>query len=454
MEDKGIENLRNKIWFFLTVFLTIIMIFGLAAVYLSNRAFLYQNQQNVEMYNHDPTKEMILNHGGQPQSSESQRSRFLIKITGSSTDSYFENDLIIFESGEYGNEFNEIVEEEPDNHLVSIFANFKLDDAMALSLVEDGMNQMLYNRFRNRFLWRVPFPLVEFQGETWLMTISGMPGGDEQYFLFSNVTAITQELNAFLIALFWIGLLGFIIIIFLCKLSADFLVKPSARAARQQKQFIADASHELKTPLMIIRSNFEALKVNQEETIESQMEWLDFMEFGFNRMENLTQNLLTLSQVENPDFNLQKERFNISKTTMNVVQSLKNRVNEKNIKLITEVEPNLVINHDQELLIQVIVILLDNAIKYVNINGWIKIEVESNGNQIKFSISNSGPGISVDKLPYIFERFYRGDSSRKHGENNYGLGLSIAKGIIEKSGGKIFAKSIENEITNFTFIIG
>jgi len=110
-------------------------------------------------------------------------------------------------------------------------------------------------------------------------------------------------------------------------------------------------------------------------------------------------------------------------------------------------------NQDLDKITQVIIILLDNAIKYTNEEGWIKIDLIQSKRQVIFSITNSGSGIAKEHLEKVFDRFFKDDSSRNNESQSFRLGLAIAKAIIEQSGGKISVNSIENERTTFRFTL-
>jgi signal transduction histidine kinase len=272
-----------------------------------------------------------------------------------------------------------------------------------------------------------------------------------QYLLFVDVTRITDELADLRQLLFQVGGLGLALISLMSYVFSQLLIRPIAKTFELQKRFIADASHELKTPITIIKSNSMVLRSCPDETIGSQLEWLDYVDFAAERMSGLTTGLLTLAQLDNPNTNFQKQTFNLSDTTLYTLQTLKKRLLEKDITLKTNIEPNLIIHQDSEKINQVIMILLDNAIKYVDVGGWIELDVKRYRNRIQFSVANSGPGINKDQLARIFERFNRGDQSRNSEANSFGLGLAIAKGIIRQAEGRITAKSIPGERTTFTF---
>ena len=126
---------------------------------------------------------------------------------------------------------------------------------------------------------------------------------------------------------------------------------------------------------------------------------------------------------------------------------------EKGLSLSKSIGQGLVINSDQEMVRQVFAILLENAIKYCDENGQISVSLAKSGHRVICSVKNSGRGIAKEDLPRIFDRFYRADKSRAGENGGFGLGLSIAKTMINRLGGDLTAESIENEWTVFTFTL-
>lgn len=230
---------------------------------------------------------------------------------------------------------------------------------------------------------------------------------------------------------------------------ANYAIKPLRKAWQQQKQFVADASHELKTPISIINANYDLLLANSEETIQSQMKWLDYIRIGTDRMTKLTNSLLMLAKFDNPEKILQKTSFDLSQAIQAVIFSMETAMLEKGIKSTVSIPASITVNSDLEALTQVVSILLDNAIKYTDENGQISIALVQSSNQVVFSVRNSGKGIPKQDLPKVFDRFYRADQSRTYENGGHGLGLSIAKTIIDTLGGDIQAQSNE-EYTTFT----
>lgn len=278
---------------------------------------------------------------------------------------------------------------------------------------------------------------------------------DNQYrIIFLDVTESYKNLFELLTTLIIVGFFMLVVIFIISLYFANRAIKPITETWEKQKQFIANASHELKTPLSIINANYDALLANQEETINSQMKWLDYIKIGTDRMTKLINDLLSLAKVEDANFAAQKISFNMSDAINDIILSMEALVSEKGIKLSQSIEQDIIIKSDLERVKQVVTILLENAVKYANENGQIAISLIKSKHQVIFSIRNSGHGIAKNDLPKVFDRFYRADPSRTHKSGSYGLGLSIAKTIIDNLGGEINVTSVENECTTFTFTIG
>lgn len=227
-------------------------------------------------------------------------------------------------------------------------------------------------------------------------------------------------------------------------------IQPVKTAFEKQKQFIADASHELKTPLAVIQTNVDVLLSNQEQSIQSQEKWLGYIKSETERMSKLTSDLLYLTQVDHSEFQMLKTEFSFSQAVEKVLLTMEAIIFEKSVQLDYEIQSDIHAMGNEEQLTQVVMILLDNAIKYTPEKGDIHLNLYKAYNHIFLSITNTGEGISKDEIHKVFDRFYRSDTSRTRKNNSYGLGLAIAKSIVEAHDGKIAVESIEGEKTTFT----
>lgn len=246
---------------------------------------------------------------------------------------------------------------------------------------------------------------------------------------FSIILLILMEITSYLIS----------------SILSHWIIKPVEETFDKQKQFIADASHELKTPIAVIMASADALEKNKKEE-----KWLKNIQSESERMNKLVTSLLDLSKAENAyTF---KEEIDLSKIVEKSVLTLESLMFEKNINLKYKIDENIKIYSNSEEMKQLISILLDNAIKHSNEDGKIIVNLSENKNIIELEVKNKGKSIKEGEEEKIFERFYRSDESRNRDENRYGLGLAIAKSIVLKNNGNITAHS-ENGYTTFKVIL-
>lgn len=240
-----------------------------------------------------------------------------------------------------------------------------------------------------------------------------------------------------LLALFWLS----------CRFAAR-AVQPIEESYNKQKQFVADASHELRTPIAIISANIDAIESSSQESVESQKEWFGYIRSELKRTGKLVEDLLYLAKAENagPDGNIP---FDLSLVLETACASMEAMLYECGITLDTRIENNIFVSADSGKIMQVLYILLDNAGKYTPRGGHIRVFLRREHERGVIRIANEGAEIASEDLLKIFDRFYRPDLSRSQKTGGFGLGLSIAKTIVERSGGEIFAESTK-EITTFT----
>lgn len=288
----------------------------------------------------------------------------------------------------------------------------------------------------------------KLNGNDWAFVVQ--PVSEGYMIVFLDITSQQAIMTNLVYTFLVVALVMFIIIFFISKFFANRAIHPVKEAFDKQKQFIADASHELKTPLSIIDTNVDVLFSNGEDTINHQSKWLHYIKSETERMTKLTNDLLYLTQIDYSDIITTFTKFNLSEAVESVILTMEGVIFEKNISLDYEIEPNLVTRGNSEQIKQVVMILLDNALKYTNENGSVNISLKKKHHKyIVLTVSNTGEGISADHLERIFNRFYRIDKSRARKYGGYGLGLAIAKAIIDQHKGRIYANSVIKENTTF-----
>ncbi len=261
----------------------------------------------------------------------------------------------------------------------------------------------------------------------------------------SRQAILTNLVYTFLI----VGLVMLVCIYFISRFFANKAIQPIKEAFDKQKQFVSDASHELKTPLAVINTNVDVLLANGEDTISNQAKWLHYIKSESERMSKLTKDLLYLAHVDYSENKLVFTDFNLSECVENLILTMEAVIFENNISLDYEIEPNIILKGSSEQMKQVLMILLDNAIKYTTPKGLITISLKKQLNVISLSVTNTGSGIPKEHMDKLFDRFYRADQARARESGGYGLGLSIAKAIVDSHRGRITIKSIINKSATF-----
>lgn len=231
-----------------------------------------------------------------------------------------------------------------------------------------------------------------------------------------------------------------ILVIVLSRYLTIWIIKPVKESFAKQKQFIADASHELKTPLSVIVASSEAIDITNQNS-----KWLKNIEYEANRMNLLISKLLDLAKSERME-EIVLVNNNLSKAVELSLLTFEGRAFEKDIKLSYEIEDNINILMDEDSIKELVEILLDNAIKHSKKNGNIKVSLKKDS-QVTLLVQNEGEPIPKGEEEKIFERFYRVDKSRNRKDNRYGLGLAIAKNIVLSHKGKIKASSLDGVTT-------
>ncbi len=228
-------------------------------------------------------------------------------------------------------------------------------------------------------------------------------------------------------------------------LLAGKTLKPIEDMVGEQKRFIADASHELRTPLTAMKTEIEVALRDKGLSLAQSRKLLQSNLEETNKMQSLSNYLLSLSRYESVGEKLPMSKFNLAEILKNVIEKLEPVAQAKKVKLNPDLKDSSVIGNEDSLN-ELFTILIDNAIKYSHPKGEVRIKVARS----MVSIQDFGVGIKESELPHIFDRFYRADSSRsKSSVEGYGLGLAIAKSIVDLHNGRIQVKSSLGQGTTF-----
>ena len=234
----------------------------------------------------------------------------------------------------------------------------------------------------------------------------------------------------------------------LALLSSARLLSPVASAMTKQRDLIANASHELKTPLTIIETNLSVIKSEPDSTVKDNEKWITSISTQLVRMRDLVNSMLELSKLEQSE--LQKQDVNFSEIVEGACLEFEATCFEKDVKLLTDVQPDLHVYGENKSLARLVVILLDNAIKYSGDNGKVGVRLFVDAKRIHLSVMNTGECISKEDAKHVFDRFYRTDGARQNKDNqSFGLGLSIASATVKAHCGEIDCHGIEGKGTVF-----
>lgn len=216
-------------------------------------------------------------------------------------------------------------------------------------------------------------------------------------------------------------------------------IKPISNMYDQQKQFTADASHEMRTPLAVIKLACESVNTDEESKLsENSKETLGMMEEEIDRLTRLTENLMTLARSDNNQLQLNFVKFDFSQMAARIVQQMQLIADKKKINITSAVKPNLLCHGEENSINRLLIILLDNAIKYSSAGTNITLSLERSGNNALLKVLDQGEGIREEEKTKVFDRFYRVDKARSRKMGGLGLGLSLAKAIVEAHSGKIW----------------
>jgi len=278
--------------------------------------------------------------------------------------------------------------------------------------------------------------------------------GDGYVIGFINYTNEHKMLVTLLIVLILVWLAAVIGAFLISLKNANDSIRPVEESYNRQKQFVADASHELKTPLTTINTNVDVLLSHGSSTINEEKKWLGYIKSEAERMTKLTNDLLYLARLDHSDGEKAPEvRASLSEACDSVILTMEAVMFEKEILLEDEIDEGITAPASDSQLKQLVMILLDNAIKYTPKGGKVSITLKKQKDEAVLRVRNTGVGISEEDRKQIFERFYRADMShaRQDGEESggYGLGLAIAKAICESCGGGISVESDGGSYTEF-----
>lgn len=268
--------------------------------------------------------------------------------------------------------------------------------------------------------------------------------GDAYRMVLADQTAEKDTMRRLLRNFFVIGGVGLIGILVISILLARWEMKPIVAAWETQKNFVSDASHELKTPLAVIATNTDLVLANPDSTISEQHKWLDYMKDETARMSKLVANLLFIAKVDAHEIRAVRTELDFSAFLEEACMEYETAVFEAGRMLDYQIESGITMSVDQDKIRRVLDILMDNAQKYSNPQSEIRVRLfRDKLGRVCLLVGSEGEVISKECQARLFDRFYRLDSSRARDTGGYGLGLNIAKCIVELHEGTITASCDE-----------
>jgi len=279
------------------------------------------------------------------------------------------------------------------------------------------------------------------------------PLADNQgvFIIFNDFQRERNLLQTLVTGLSITGIICMILSIFGSLFMVNKAMIPIQKSWQQQKDFLADASHEFRTPLAVIQTNLEIVRDNPEETVQSQEHWLSNIHEETLCMTKLVESLLFLARADSHQQLVNKDHFLLDQAIILATELFRPIIVNQGIALDLQVKTTIPYCGDEAKLRQVVGILLDNALRHTPTGGKITISLENSQQGIVLSVTDTGEGIHPEHLDKIFKRFYQSDSSRSQGGT--GLGLSIAKWIVENHNGSISAVSTPGKGSTFNVLL-
>lgn len=273
-----------------------------------------------------------------------------------------------------------------------------------------------------------------------------LKSGNTVYIFVNNKEALQNSKQFFIVSIF-IFLLSVIVFTIISYYLSRWMIKPSEKAIKNQKIFVANISHDLKTPITIIRANADLIE-NEVKNKKS----IKYIQQETEKLNHLVNEMLTLTRIDNTISKENFKSFNFGDSLFDVVLLFESIAYEKGIRFNINIDEVTDYFGDESNIQKLAEILIDNAMSYTAKGGIVDVDAYENSKAVTLSVTNTGEPISDEKKVEIFDRFYRESKSRERTGNHYGLGLSIANTIVKKHNGKITVES-KNGKNTFTVIL-
>ncbi|WIY61837.1 sensor histidine kinase [Bacillus arachidis] len=346
--------------------------------------------------------------------------------------------------------------------------DLRIGDSRILVLKWDEKNQLIdmEPKFRGPNFWEdnqsklFPKKLGDFHDieverksfRTWAFQMNLLSGEKVTFQILRETTAEKEMLHTLLLIIIIGCSIGSVCAIGMGFFLAGRALIPIRNSWEKQQQFVSDASHELRTPLAVIQSKTDVLFQSPSATIEEKAIDISTISKECRRLSKLVANLLLLARSDSNQIEMDKKEFALDALLMEVVDPYTEIAAYQEKKMTLEIQSKVYFAGDRERIHQMVVILLDNAMKYTDVGGTIQVACMQTSSSIMIQVKDNGIGIKEEDIPKLFDRFYQGDKARTKSEGA-GLGLSIASWIVEKHYGKIKVESKINEGTCFEVIL-
>jgi len=256
--------------------------------------------------------------------------------------------------------------------------------------------------------------------------------GDSSLLVFLDFQKEIDAANTLAIISLYVSIITLILILIPVYLLSKIAMRPVAQSIEKQKQFITDAGHELKTPLAIISADAEVLELCGGEN-----EWLTSIKNQTVRMNGLVKNLVKLSKLDEMNKGSKPTKFNLSEAVYDTAIAFETSAQMYDRKFELKIAPDIMYFGEEVEIRQLVSILCDNAVKYANENGTIRLSLYKSGKSVVMDMYNTCEFVDPSTVSRLFDRFYRADESRSRETGGYGIGLSIAQAIVHSHKGKI-----------------
>ena len=280
--------------------------------------------------------------------------------------------------------------------------------------------------------------------DNYIYLVRILKSGNTVYIFVNNKEALQNSKQFFIVSIF-IFLLSVIVFTIISYYLSRWIIKPSEKAIKNQKIFVANISHDLKTPITIIRANADLIE-NEVKNKKS----IKYIQQETEKLNHLVNEMLTLTRIDNTISKENFKNFNFGDSLFDVVLPFESIAYEKGIKFNINIDESTDYFGDETNIQKLAEILIDNAMSYTAKGGIVDVDAYESSKVITLSVTNTGEPISDEKKEEIFDRFYRESKSRESTGNHYGLGLSIASTIVKKHNGKI---SVESKNGKNTFTV-